>query len=195
MEITTKPSRRGWLRVARVVFVVGAMWVVALLIPPALGLQTHVVDDHAMTGTHSRGSLVFDEQIVPAQLAVGDVITFVPPDADVGDGPVTRRVAAIGDTHFSTRGDATDQPDPWRVPLSNSDLERVAFSLPWVGYPIVLLGAVTVPPWAPAALAIGLVAVLLVLRRGSRATAESEPAALEVAVRPRSGGAATHRLT
>ena len=192
MEITTKPRRRGWLRVVRVVIVVGAMWGVALLIPPALGLQTHVVDDRAMTGTYPRGSLVFEEQIAPSQLAVGDAVTFVPPDA--GADAVTRRVAAIDATHFSTRGDAA-AVDPWLVPLSDADLQRVAFSLPWVGYPIVVLGAVTVPPWAPAALVIGLGAVLLVLRRGARAAVEAEPAVPEVPVRPRSGGAVTRRLT
>lgn len=195
MEITTTPSRRGWLRVVRVVLVVGALWGVTLLIPPALGLQTHVVHDRAMAGTHARGSLVFDEQIAPTQLAVGDVVTFVPPGAAAGHDLVTRRVAAIGDTHFSTRGDAADRLDPWRVPLSDGDFQRVALSLPWVGYPIVLLGAVTVPPWAPAALATCLVAVLLMLRRGARAAVEADPAAAELAVRPRSGGAATRRLT
>lgn len=195
MEITTTPSHRGWLRVVRVGIVVGAMWGVALLIPPALGLQTHVVHDRAMTGTHARGSLVFAEHIAPARLAVGDVVTFVPPGAAAGDDPVTRRVAAIGDSHFSSRGDAADQLDSWRVPLSDGDFQRVEFSLPWVGYPIVLLGAVTVPPWAPAALAVGLVAVLLMLRRASRAAVEAEPGAPEVAARPRSGGAATRRLT
>lgn len=164
MEITTKPSRRGWLRVTRVVIVVVAMWGVALLIPPALGLQTHVVDDHAMAGDHGRGSLVFDEHIAPGQLGVGDVVTFVPPDAPTGAGPVTRRIAAIDDSHFSTRGDAADEVDPWLVPLADGDVQRVAFSVPWVGYPIVLIGAITVPPWAPVALAIG-VAVVLVMRR------------------------------
>ena len=192
MEITTKPSRRGWLRVARVVIVVGALCGVALLIPPALGLQTHVVDDRALTGTHPRGSLVFEEQIAPWQLAVGDVVTFVPPDADAD--AVTRRVAAINDTHFSTRGDAAEV-DPWLVPLSDGELGRVAFSLPWIGYPIVLLGAVTIPPWAPAALVIGLGALMLVLRRSSRAVVGAEPAVPEVHVRPRPGGAATRRLT
>ena len=195
MEITTKPSPRGWLRVVRVVIVVGALWGVVLLIPPALGLQTHVVDDRAMAGTHPRGSLLFEEQVAPSQLAVGDVVSFVPPGADPGDEAVTRRVAAINDTHFSTRADAAAEVDPWLVPLSDGGLERVAFSLPWLGYPVVLLGAVTVSPWAPAALVIGLGAVLLILRRGSRAAVEGEPAVPEAPVRPRSGGAATHRLT
>ena len=183
MEITAKPRHRGWLRLLRAVLVVGALWGVALLIPPALGLQTHVVDDAAMAGTHARGSLVFDEQISPMQLAVGDVVSFVPPDADPAEGTVTRRVVAIGDTHFSTRGDAASEVDPWLVPLADDELERVAFALPWVGYPLILLGALTIPPWLPAAAAIGLAALLVLLRRGSRGPGEREPVVADATVR------------
>jgi hypothetical protein len=195
MEITAKPRHRGWLRVLRAVVVIGAMWGVALLIPPALGLQTHVVDDNAMADTHARGSLVFDERIAPMQLAVGDVVTFVPPDAEPGAGQVTRRVVAIGDTHFSTRGDVGADVDPWLVPLSDDGLERVAFSLPWLGYPVVAISAVTIPPWVPATLVIGLVAVLLVLRRGSRPADGAESAVPAGAVRGASAAAVTPPLT
>lgn len=181
MEITAKPRRRGWLRVLRAVAAVVAMWGVALLIPPALGLSTHVIDDPAMAGTHARGSLAFDEQVAPMQLAVGDVVTFAPPDAEPGAAPVTRRVVTVGDTHFATRGDALGTVDPWVVPFADGDLRRVGFSLPWVGYPMILLGAVSIPPWTPAALAAGLAAVLVLLRLGSRRAAEVEPAVPEVA--------------
>lgn len=181
MEITAKPRRRGWLRVLRAVAAVVALWGVSLLIPPALGLSTHVIDDPAMAGTHARGSLAFDEQVAPMQLAVGDVVTFVPPDAEPGAAPVTRRVVAVGNTQFATRGDALDDVDPWVVPLADGDLRRVSFSLPWVGYPMILLGTVSIPPWTPAALVIGLAAVLVLLRRGSRQAADLERAAPEVA--------------
>lgn len=199
MEITAKPRRRGWLRVLRAVVVVAAMWGVALLIPPALGMQTHVMDDGAMAGSHARGSLVFVERIAPMQLAVGDVVTFVPPDtepgAEPGAGTVTRRVVAIGNTHVSTRGDALGAADPWLVPLAGGDLSRVAFSVPWVGYPMILLGAVTISPWTLAALTAVVAAVLVLVRRGSRPTAAVEPDVPEVAVRTPSRAAVTPPLT
>ena len=195
MEITAKPRRRGWLRALRAVLVVGALWGVALLIPPALGLQTQVIDDRAIAGTHARGSLVFDEQISPMQLEVGDVVTFVPPGAHSADGSVTRRVVAIDDRSFQTRRDSAAAVDPWVVPLSGAELQRVAFSLPWVGYPMIALGAVTIPPWAPAALAIGPAVALVMLRRGSHRAAENEPAVSDGHVRARSGATATPPLT
>ena len=76
MEITARPRRRGLWRALRGVLVVGALLCVALLIPAAVGLQTHVVGDEAMAGTHSRGSLVFDERVTLGQVVVGDVVTF-----------------------------------------------------------------------------------------------------------------------
>ena len=196
MEITARRRHRGWLRAIRAVIGVGALLAVALLIPPALGYETHVVHDHAMTGTHSRGSLVFDEHVSQRQLAVGDVVTFVPPGADPADGTVTRRIVAIDDAAFQTRGDAAATVDPWRVPLVDAELERVAFSLPWAGYPVIALRSLAIPPWTPAALTLGLAVALLMLRRSARPAAdEPEPVVPEAGVRSQSGSTATPPLS
>ena len=168
---------------------------VALLIPPTLGYQTHVVDDHAMVGTYARGSLVFDEQVSQSQLEVGDAVTFVPPGADPADGTVTRRIVAIGDAAFRTQGDAAAAVDPWRVPLADAELDRVAFSLPWAGIPVLALGSLAILPWMPAAVALALAVVLVTLRRSSRPAAEREPVAPEVGARTPSRGASTRSLT
>ncbi|MGZ5399500.1 MAG: hypothetical protein ACXWDM_05760 [Nocardioides sp.] len=181
MEITAKPRRRRRLRALRAVLGAAALLVVALLIPPALGFQAHVVPDAAMAGTLSRGSLVFDEQVSQSQLDVGDVVTFVPPGADPADGTVSRRIIAIDDAAFQTRGDAEIADDPWRVPLASGDLERVVFSVPWAGYPVLALDSLALPPWTPAALVIGLVALLVPLRRSGRPAAEPEPIVTEPA--------------
>lgn len=174
MEITVKPRRRGRMRALRGVLGAGAVLVVALLIPPALGFQTHVVADDAMAGTHAGGSLVFDEQVSLRQLEVGDVVTFVPPGADPADGTVTRRIVAINDAVVRTRGDSAPAADPWALPMSDGDLERVVFAVPWAGYPVIALRAISAPPWAPAVPVIGLATMVVVLRRGSRPAAEPE---------------------
>lgn len=192
MEITAKPRHRGRVRAFRAVLVVGAMWGVALLIPPALGLQTQVIDDRAIAGTHARGSLVFDEEISPMLLEVGDVVTFVPPEADAS---VTRRVVAIDNRTFQTQRDSAAAVDPWAVPLAGANLQRVAFSLPWAGYPLLALRAVTIPPWAPPALALGLAVTLVMRRRSSQRVVEEEPALADANVRARSGATATPPLT
>lgn len=194
MEITAKPRRRRWPRALRAVLVAGALWGVVLLIPLALGLQTNVIDDEATAATHARGSLVFDERISATQLEVGDVATFVPPGLDPADGSVTRRVVVIDDGAFLTRRDSAAAVDPWVVPLSGVEVERAAFSVPWLGYPMIALEAVRLPPWGPAALVIGLVAVLLMLRRGAHRSAEKD-AGSNGSVRARSGATAAPPLT
>ena len=158
MEITARPRRRGWLRALRVVVGVAA---VVMLVPPALGYGTHVVSDDAMDGGYPRGSLVFDEQLSSGQLAVGDVVTLTPPGGDL----VVRRVASVDDEGVRTSGDATGA-DPWVVPESRAD--RVAFTVPYLGWPLLAIHSMSVPPWAPAAVALGMAVVLVGLRRSGR---------------------------
>lgn len=169
MEITPHPlpCRRGRRRATRLVIGVGTMLVVAMLIPPSLGLQAHVVDDDAMTGSHPRGSVVFGEQVARTQLEVGDVVTFVPPGVAAEEGTVTRRVVAIDGVALGTQGDAAAAVDPWRLARAE-DLERVAFSVPFVGLLAILLGELALPPWTPAGLGLALAVVLVQRRRGSR---------------------------
>jgi signal peptidase I len=181
MEITARPRRRGWWRALRVLVTVAAVASVLLLVPAALGFSTHVVGDDAMAGTYSRGALVFDEQVQMGELEAGDVVTFTPPGAT---DPVTRRVTGVSDGMVRTRGDASDTPDPWRVPEVSTD--RVAFSVPWLGWPLLAVDSLSVAPWAPAGVALGTAGLLVLLRRTSRGTVEdSETALVEgVAVAP-----------
>ena len=65
--------------------------------------------------------------------------TFVPPGLDPADGSVTRRVVVIDDGAFLTRRDSAATVDPWVVPLSGVEVERAAFSVPWLGYPMIAL--------------------------------------------------------
>lgn len=179
MEITTRPRRRGLGRVVRGAVVAVSLVCVALLVPPALGLQTHVVGDDALAGTHARGSLVLDEPVPMGRLAVGDVVTFREPG---GEGLVTRRVAAIAEDGVRTRGDAAGSLDPWLV--RPGALERVVFSVPLAGYPLLAVDAMSVPPWAPAALVVALAVVLVLLRRTSRTARRAAEVALPEPVSP-----------
>ena len=122
------------------------------------------------------------------------MVTIVPPGADP-EGTVTRRIVAIGDVAFRTRGDAAAADDPWRVQLAAGDVERVVFSLPWAGYPVIALGSLAIPPWTPAVLALGLATVLVMLRRSSLPVAEPEPVVTEAGREAPSGARATPPLT
>lgn len=57
-----------------------------------------------------------------------------------------------------------------------------ALVIPYVGYPLLLLGALTVPAWAPAVVAIALAVMLLALRR--RSLSEAVAPAVEIAADP-----------
>lgn len=172
VEITAKPRHRGWLRAARVAGGVVALLAVVLLAPLALGLQMRVVADDAMAGTHGRGSLVFGDPVPANGLAVGDVVTFQAPGTARADGPVTRRIVALDPLSFRTRGDAAPAVDAWRVPYVDGAAERVVFSLPFAGRPLLALDRWAIPPWTPAAVMLGTALGLVLVRRGSRAASE-----------------------
>lgn len=165
MEITARPRRRGWVRALKAVLATACVASVVMLVPPALGYGIHVVGDRAMDATHPRGSLVLDEQVAGGQLAVGDVVTLTPPGAD---DLVVRRVVAIDDEGVRTAGDSSGV-DPWVVP--EPALERVALAVPALGWPLVAIDSMSLPPWAPAAAAIGLALLLFGLRRAGRSDA------------------------
>lgn len=173
MEITARPRRRGWWRALRVLLMTAAVVSAALLVPPALGYTTHVVVDDAMAGAYPRGALVFDDQVPMGELEVGDVVTFTPPGTTER---VTRRVTGVAEGLVETRGDAVDTPDPWRVPEAST--ARVALAVPWLGRPLLAIDAVSVPPWVPAGVALGVAGLLVLLRRTSRGGAEEPDAAL-----------------
>lgn len=166
MEITPQPRRRGRTRASRAALAAGAVLLTALLIPPAMGLSTHVASDGAMGGTHAQGALVFDKDVSWMRLDVGDVVSVVPPDADPDGGTVVRRIVAIEDDVIRTGSDTTGATDPWRLPLTDAGVSRVEFAVPWAGWPVLLLTALSIPPWAPAL--VLLLALGVLLRRSAR---------------------------
>src|SRR3954469_22752147 len=54
---------------------------VAFLLPSLLGYDRYVITSGSMTGTFDIGSIVFDKPVPTADLAVGDVITYLPPES------------------------------------------------------------------------------------------------------------------
>lgn len=173
MEITARPRRRGWLRALRVAVATACVACAVMLVPPALGYGTHVVGDEAMAGGFSKGSLVFDEQVPLGQLAAGDVVTLTSPDGDL----VVRRVLSVGDRGVRTGGDPAGA-DPWIV--TETTTERVAFAVPALGWPLLAVDSMSVPPWAPAGVAVGLAVLLVGLRRAGRGRDEGPATVLPV---------------
>lgn len=151
--------------------VVMLLALIALLVlvvgPRVLRYRVDVVASGSMEPTIAKGSIVVLRPISADKVAVGDIITFYPPDHQQ---LVTHRVVDIADTTegpaFVTQGDANPLPDPWQVPTTGSGW-RCVFHIPYVGYllsvgglsfgplslvdvPILALGlTMIIPLWLP----------------------------------------------
>jgi signal peptidase I len=135
------PLRVLW-RLAGALLTVAALGIgLCVLIPAVLGFQRYVITSGSMTGTYDRGSLVFDRVVPTSRLRPGDVITFRPPGQV---GLVTHRIISLrtvrGQRVLRTKGDANRVPDAWGAfILHDTRQARVAFHIPYAGFPIAAL--------------------------------------------------------
>ena len=120
-----------------------AAYCLLLVVPSVLGFQRYVLTGGSMEPTLHRGSLVFDKVTPVEDLAVGDVITYVPPGES---RPLSHRLTSV--THddtdglvFTSKGDANVAGDPWKFTLDDRVQAKVVFTVPWAGYPLWVLGS------------------------------------------------------
>jgi signal peptidase len=106
----------------------------AVLIPSVLSGSLAIVRSSSMEPAMRAGALAVMLPIDPENVKVGDIIAFDPPwDPDV---IVSHRVMAVhrdGQLLFDTKGDATEETDPYYVPAANVH-GKVLFSIPYLGY-------------------------------------------------------------
>ncbi|OGN97197.1 MAG: signal peptidase I [Chloroflexi bacterium RBG_13_51_36] len=106
----------------------------AVLIPSVFSGSLAIVRSSSMEPAMRAGALAVMLPIDPEDVKVGDVIAFDPPwDPDV---IVSHRVMAVHrneQTLFDTKGDATEETDPYYVPAANVH-GKVIFSIPYLGY-------------------------------------------------------------
>ncbi len=132
----------GWL--GKAALLLGLAVGLVLVVPALLGFDRYVITGGSMTGTVDKYSVVFEKQVPVDELAVGDVITYQPP-ADSGTRSlVTHRIITIGASPdgrrvLRTQGDANPDPDPWRFELVQPTVNRMAFHVPYVGWPLIAL--------------------------------------------------------
>jgi signal peptidase len=118
--------------------VLAALALAALLVvyPKARGYETYVITGKSMTGSISRGALIYSQPVPVGELRVGDVITFAPPGSSK---PVTHRLIGIersqsGEPVFRTQGDNVLSPDPWAMTPSTPTTPRYVAQIPYLGY-------------------------------------------------------------
>ncbi len=139
IEIEQRRSRSIVGALTTVLTIVATLLGLALLLPALFGIQRYVINGTSMTGTINYGSVVFDKVVPVGDLRVGDVITYQPPAGSGVDHMETHRIVAIHGDVFRTQGDAVPQRDPWKFKLDHPTQARVAFSVPYVGYPFLWL--------------------------------------------------------
>ena len=121
-----------------------------MLIPTLLGYQRYAIVSGSMEPTIPTGSVVYTKPVPVSELAVGDVITFVPPSEYEFTQPVTHRIVEItpaaqgtevagkpvpeGTPQIKTKGDANEAVDPWTMVPDQDQTARVEHHIPYLGY-------------------------------------------------------------
>lgn len=118
-----------------------------------IGIQPYIVLSGSMEPAIHTGAMVYVKETDPAQLEVGDIITF----RIAGDIPATHRIVEVTEEGFVTKGDANEHEDNGIVPHS-SVIGSYLFSIPGLGY---IVSFVQQPPGTY--IGIGFAAALLLL--------------------------------
>jgi len=139
------PARKGAKKAANIFFTVILLVVVLLAVYifqnkktngqfQVAGYQLYVVLSGSMSPTFNTGSVVIVKAIDPANIAVGDVVTFL--GAGGTGTTITHRVIEIDSSDglsFTTKGDANNVADSTPVNAERV-IGKVQFSVPYIGY-------------------------------------------------------------
>ncbi len=114
-----------------IIMVVLLILAVLLIGPKLLGFQGYAVLSGSMEPDIPVGSIVYDKEVEPEELEVGDVITYQLSDNTL----VTHRIISIDESakEMITKGDANDVEDGAPVSYSNV-VGKMSFSIPLIGY-------------------------------------------------------------
>jgi len=127
-----KKLKKIWNIVSMLLVSVVAVFAVFLVGIRLMGMQVFTVISGSMEPTYSVGDIIFVKETEPAEIKVGDPITFVMNEDLV---VATHRVIEVdaSNSHFYTKGDANESPDAVPVHFKNL-IGKPVFSLPYLGY-------------------------------------------------------------
>ncbi|MBS4753084.1 signal peptidase I [Nocardioides sp. zg-ZUI104] len=185
--------RRTGSALGNLVLLVLVLIPLAYIVPSAFGYERYVITGGSMSGTFEKGSLVFEEPVPVEELAVGDIITYLPPPDSGVQTLVTHRIVEMGSDEngrqvLITQGDANPDPDPWKFSLTADTQPVVRAAVPHVGWVLIAMAdreirmlSIGIPAGLIALMS--LVELLGALRPSIRAAAklEAERAAAEKA--------------
>ena len=160
----------SWLVTA--IMLLAVVLALFMVVPALLGYQRYVIVSGSMEPTIPVGSVVYDEVVPVDDLAVGDIITFVPPPEYGITDPVTHRIVEItvagekssspGTRLFRTKGDNNEDVDAWQMVLDGPDQARVVRHVPYVGYAYLALQVRWVQVLVVSIPAAGLIAYIVI---------------------------------
>jgi signal peptidase len=158
MHLEGRVTVPGSLRLVRVGVVsvalgvaVGILGVVAA--PSLFGGRSLTVMSGSMEPALGVGDVVINSQVSPADVHVGDIVTFSDPE---GTGKlITHRVRRVriadGTAHLVTKGDNTNAVERWDIP-ANGSFGRVEYRVPllgflvfWLNGPFGRIGLIVIP--------------------------------------------------
>ncbi|MEB2527211.1 signal peptidase I [Kocuria rosea] len=183
VRIAARTASRVLLNLAALVVLALAL---AMLVPGALGYERYVITGASMSGTFEKGTLAIESAVPVADLAVGDVITYLPPPDSGLTELVTHRILTVEESEsgpvFRTQGDANADADPWTFQLPGPTQARLDHAVPHLGWAFIALSDPQVRQFVIGVPA-GLIAlrcaieVVQVLRRPRPRTATPQPSA------------------
>ncbi|HKH29601.1 MAG TPA: signal peptidase I [Gaiellaceae bacterium] len=108
--------------------------------PTLFGGRSLTVMSGSMEPALGVGDVVINSRVRPADVRVGDIVTFSDPE---GTGKlITHRVRRVriveGTAHVVTKGDNTNAVERWNIPAADS-LGRVEYRVPLLGFLIFWL--------------------------------------------------------
>ena len=106
----------------------------AVLLSPVFSGTLAIVRSSSMEPAMRAGALAVMLPVDTGDVKAGDIIVFEPPWDP--DATVSHRVVGVrhnGQILFDTKGDATEETDPYYVPAGNVH-GKVLFSIPYLGY-------------------------------------------------------------
>lgn len=125
--------KRIWNRVTSVLVAVLVLFAALLWGARLVGLDVFVVQSGSMEPDYPTGSVVYVRAVDPAELEVGDVITFRLSDSLRATHRIIEVVEQDGEVAFRTKGDANDHADNGLLTPDNI-VGKVVFSIPCLGF-------------------------------------------------------------
>lgn len=153
--------KKIWSIVSTVIVIASVILAVLLVGVRLLGVQVFTVLSGSMEPEYPTGSLIYVKSVDPADLAVGDVITFMLDANTVATHRIVEIVPAADDPdtlRFRTKGDANEAEDGSLVHHKNV-LGTPVFMIPGLGY---LAAYIQNPPGTYVAISVGAILLILV---------------------------------